>query len=696
HKQKVEEKKIEFGFYLISSGRYEFEKEIDFKVKLRRRLLRWYIAHAQINYISSILLLTAIFLFICLKASSFEHESLLIYLLLACFGFFPASEIALTIVNRSIVDVFGPRHIPRLKLSKGVPSHLKTFVVVPTMLLEVNDIFNQVRQLEVHYLSNPDGAIHLALLSDWQDADSEHIPTDGEILSVAVKNINNLNQKYGLTSDGKKRFFIFHRKRKWNVSEQKWIGWERKRGKLHEFNRLLRGATDTSFLNTVEFPLTSEIPLDVRYVITLDADTKIPKGTVTQLVGSMAHPLNYPQFASDHYGSDCNDSKLNRVVDGYGILRTRITPSLPVTKDSTLFQRFFSGSCGIDPYFSAVSDVYQDFFGEGSYVGKGIYDVDVFEKALRGRVPENRLLSHDLFEGNFARCGLLSDVEFVEDFPSHATVAFARIHRWTRGDWQLLPWILGRGGNAISVIGRFKMIDNLRRSLVTPMTLFLLVTVLCISELKTCIWIVLILLSLGISPLLPLFFKIIFYQKKISFKQQLRSFAEDLFLGLGQFLLNIILLPHLANILLDAIGRALFRLIISKRKLLEWTTANSIKNTASLNFKSFIRSMIYVEIFVLLLSIYGVIFFNQTKLVEAVIFIIFWSISPLVAWKISLPPSKKNIIKLEDADILVLRNTARRIWRFFTTFVTAEDNFLPPDNFQEDPVAVISHRSSPT
>ncbi|HLE13092.1 MAG: hypothetical protein A2504_12405 [Bdellovibrionales bacterium RIFOXYD12_FULL_39_22] len=675
-------KKTDFGQYLISSGRYVFEKEIGFKTKISKRLLRFYIYHREVIYIGSIFVFTLILLFLVFKSSQFFVFYSPISIILAFLGVFPASEIAIAFVNYFTVRFLGPRHIPRLKLSDGIPAHLKTFVVVPTLFDNDNEIANQVKELEVHYLSNPDGAVYLALLSDWPDAENEYMADDEKMLSIAIENLNDLNKKYGPAPDGNSRFFIFHRKRQWNPFEQKWIGWERKRGKLHEFNRLLRGAMDTSFIRLPEFP--AKIPTDIIYVITLDADTKMPKGAVAQLVGAMAHPLNRPIF----------DLKLNRVIEGYGVLQPRITPSLPGNKDSSFFQRISAAPGGVDPYSSSVSDVYQDLFGEGSYSGKGIYNIDVFEKALEGRIPENKILSHDLFEGNFARCGYLSDVEFFEDFPSHISVAMARIHRWTRGDWQLLPWILGREGRAISVVGRLKMIDNLRRSLVAPMTLFLFVALFCIPRINIRSWIILNLVSLALPSLLPFVSEIISFKKNIFIGQRLRSLSEDLFLVFHRFLFNIILLPHQAKIYLDAIGKALYRQIISKHNLLEWTTSQTSKNSVSLTLKSFLVTMIFDEIFLLLLI--ALLSINSKKLAVALPFLVLWILSPLVAYLASLPPSNEKIRPLEKEDISLLKNSARRIWRFFTTFVTEEENYLPPDNFQEDPKAVIAHRSSPT
>jgi cyclic beta-1,2-glucan synthetase len=673
-------KKQDMGYYLISHGRYSFEKDIHFKIKLRNKFLRWYISQKTLLYLGSIFLITAVLVAWCITETE-AHDSILY--LLGFLAIFPASELAITIVNRYTVHLLVPKHLPRLDFSKKIPTKSKTFVVVPTMLVNIDDIISQVDQLEIHFLSNPDDSVSFALLSDWRDSLTETLDTDELFLSIAIKQINHLNQKYGKNDSGKDRFFLFHRFRKWNESEQKWIGWERKRGKLQEFNHFLRHKSGTSFIESDNLKL--DIPDDIVYVITLDSDTKLPRGAVAQLVGTFAHPLNHPKF----------DSKLNKVIEGYGILQPRITPTLPATIDSTIFQRLSSGPGGIDPYAAAVSDVYQDLFGEGSFTGKGIYNVDVFEQALKGRVPENRLLSHDLFEGNFARCGLISDVELFEDFPSNFEVAVARNHRWTRGDWQLLPWIFGRGGRAISVIGRWKMLDNLRRSLLTPMTFFLLVALFFLNGVNTVPLLALIFCSQLLGHILPFLCGVLSYQKKVPFMVQVRSLFEDLFQGISRFFLNIIFLPYQSWVLSDAISRTMYRLFISKRKLLEWTTSAASKSSTSTAFESFAKRMLKSEIVVVVLGAF-VIWNGQVNFELFGPLMGLWLISPFAAWKISLPPSMEKIVPLTEDDIFVLRNSGRKIWHFFSTFVNANENFLPPDNFQEDPQPIIAHRSSPT
>ncbi len=382
------------GYYLISQGRRDFERELGFRIAWRRWVLRLYVRAAVPGYLGTIAILTAIILAIPLthaRELGLATKYLFLFGLLAAV---PASDLAIALINRAVTDLLGPRTLPRLELRDGVPAELRTIVAVPTLITSKDSIKEQVERLEVHYLANPDGDLRFALLSDWKDAATESLPEDDELLATAVEGIAKLNQRHGTVAGGGERFLLFHRKRLWNESEQKWIGWERKRGKLHEFNQFLRGSTTTSFVVTGGQAL--ETVAGVRYVITLDADTRLPRGTASSLVGTMAHPLNRPRFSPAE----------GRVVEGYALVQPRITPSLPTKREGSLFQRVFSGPSGIDPYASAVSDVYQDLFREGSYTGKGIYDIDAFEAALAGKVPENTLLSHDLFEGIFARAAL--------------------------------------------------------------------------------------------------------------------------------------------------------------------------------------------------------------------------------------------------------------------------------------------------
>ncbi|MGH6623455.1 MAG: hypothetical protein ACREBN_05760, partial [Burkholderiaceae bacterium] len=391
------------GYYLIDEGRAGFEREIDYDVPLLRRLHRAALRIALPLYLGLVFALTFGLLALVLSSGSPNVEP--VYLaLLGVLAFFPASDIAVTLVNRLVGRVVAPRHLPRLKLSDGIPPSMRTFVVVPTLLGSDESIAEQVHQLETRYLSSGPGELFFALLTDWSDADSEHLPGDDAQYDFAVAAIRKLNSRYPAAGDGaaagRPRFYLFHRRRLWNASQGRWMGWERKRGKLQEFNRLLRGAQDTSFIRDAHFEAP---PVGVRFVLTLDADTILPIGTATELVGTLVHPLNRPRLDSSQ-----------RVVQGYGILQPRITPALPTRVSGTRFQQLFSGNAGVDPYTFQVSDINQDLFAEGTFTGKGLYEVDYFEASLAGRTPENTILSHDLFEGSFARCGFVSDVELFE------------------------------------------------------------------------------------------------------------------------------------------------------------------------------------------------------------------------------------------------------------------------------------------
>jgi len=435
--QSHEDRQTEPGYYLISQGRLAFERELGFRVSWKSWLLRLYVRAAVPGYLGTIAVMTVMILALPLLHASEAGVTAKGLVLLGLLASVPASDLAIALINRIVTDLVGPRILPRLELRSGVPAHLRTIVVVPTLLTTQHEIEEQVERLEVHYLANPDGDLRFALLSDWMDGPSESLRGDDELLAAAVDGVARLNKRYGPAADVGERFFLFHRRRVWNECEGKWMGWERKRGKLHELNQLLRGSTNTTFIPVGGRP-PKPLP-GVRYVITLDADTRMLRGAAARLVGTMAHPLNRPRFSP----------RAGRVVEGYAVVQPRITHSLPTGREGSLFHKIFSGPSGIDPYASAVSDVYQDLFQEGSYTGKGIYDIDAFEAALTGKVRDNTLLSHDLLEGIFARAALATDIELFEEFPSHYQAAAARQHRWARGDWQLLFWILGRGRAAL-------------------------------------------------------------------------------------------------------------------------------------------------------------------------------------------------------------------------------------------------------
>jgi cyclic beta-1,2-glucan synthetase len=666
------------GYYLIGSGRYIFEQEVDFRPSLKQKLLRFYIAKSGFAYISTLVLLTVLLLALPLTGSLSAGLSGWLLFVIILLSLFPASDIVVGFINQLIIAGLPPLHLPRLELKDGIPETLKTFVVVPTMFVSENGVKEQIKQLEIRYLSNPGDHVYFALLSDWNDADHETMPNDQDSLTLAHNGVINLNKKYG-----EDRFFVFHRQRLWNPSEGKWMGWERKRGKLQEFNRLLRGATDTSFLPINGQPAVA--PADVCYVITLDADTRLPMGVVSELVGVAAHPLNKPVF----------DPVSQTVIEGYGILQPRVTPTLPLRTERSMFHRIFSGAAGTDAYSSEVSELYQDLFALGSYSGKGLYHLDTFEAALAGRVPDNTLLSHDLFESVFARSALVSDIEFFEEFPSDTEVAASREHRWTRGDWQLLPWIFGFNGKAMPMIGRWKMIDNLRRSLSSLGVLFLLLISVTVPNAPQGVLIGLVLTSLAFPVIMAAMGIFSLPPRGISLGSHWRGVGKKVLWAMVNSLVRLTLLAQNACRMMDAIASTLIRLLITRRNLLKWVTAQQAKSETDQSLKTMIRP--FVNSFTVVIgAVVLVLIFNPSGIKVIAPFLFLWGFAPLFAYLLSLTPKIDGAESLQIEDSRRLRLTGRRIWRFFTTFVTPEENYLPPDNFQEDPEPVIAHRSSPT
>jgi cyclic beta-1,2-glucan glucanotransferase len=669
------------GYYLIGNGRPGFERALRFRATPMRRLRRACVAAASPGYLGAIAVLTGLILVLPLVQSGAAGAGLAGLLVLGLLALVPASDLAIALVNRLVTALVPPSVLPRVELPGGVPSALRTLVVVPTLLSGRVEIDEQIERLEVHYLANPDGDLRFAVLSDWTDAPTEHVPGDEELLAAEREAIGRLNRRHGPPPGGGERFLLFHRRRAWNASQQIWMGWERKRGKLHELNRLLRGATDTTFVGADGAAIA---PSDVRYVITLDADTQLPREAVNRLVGTLAHPLNRPRF----------DGASGRVVEGYAVLQPRVTPPLP-GGESSRFQRLSSGPSGVDPYAAAVSDVYQDLFGEGSFTGKGIYDVDAFEAALAGRVPDNAMLSHDLFEGVFARAGLVTDVELFEQAPSHYGVAAARQHRWARGDWQLLPWIVGGRASAMPAIGRWKMLDNLRRTLSAPALFSTLVAGWIVPGASPVVWTVFVLAMIALPTLPPVLVGAIPRGPGISKRSHTRAVGRDLLLAASQTAFVTTMLPHQAWLMTDAIARTMVRVYVTRRRLLEWVTAAQAKSGLRLDLGGFYRRMAG-GLALVTAAAAAVAWQRAEAWPVALPLLLLWAASPAAARWISLPSLGARPVTLSPGETRALRLIARRTWRFFTTFVGPEDRALPPDNFQEDPNPVIAHRTSPT
>ncbi len=674
------------GYYLIDKGRSTLAR----LVKVRwpwRTMLERVINHFPLGfYAGGIAAITALSTFAFVQeASALELQGWKLVALTLVF-LLCSSQLAVALMNWLSTLLVRPKLLPRLDFSSGIASDCRTIVVVPTMLTSEQGVDRLIEALEIHHLANRDPNLYFALLTDFRDAPEETQPGDQMLLERAKAGIGMLNQKY--LAHGNDLFFLFHRPRRWNQSEGTWMGYERKRGKLTEFNALLRGGSRTCFAEIVGD--TSILQL-IKYVITLDTDTQLPRDAARRLVGTMAHPLNRPEF----------DAVRGIVSEGYGILQPRVGVSLPSARRSW-FVRLFAGDAGIDPYTREVSDVYQDVFCEGSFIGKGIYDIDAFQRAMSGRFPENTILSHDLLEACHARSALVSDVEFYEEFPSRYNVDMNRRHRWIRGDWQITQWLLPRvpGSDArrienpLSALSQWKIFDNLRRSLVP----------LALMALMLCGWaflpgsggcgLVLVLGLIMLPPLLAALVSILRKPSDLPLQMHLRDVAATSSRQLAQVFLTLAFLPYDAFVSLDAISKTLLRLMVTHKHLLEWQTSSDSERTLRANLPAFYATMWIAPAVALAVGIF-LAMTQPGQLSLAMPILIVWLGAPWIAWWIS-QPLESPAPDLSAGQLTFLRHTSRRTWHFFETFVTAQENWLPPDNIQEIPSPTIASRTSPT
>jgi cyclic beta-1,2-glucan synthetase len=676
------------GYHLIGPGRRQFERSVAWQPDLTQRVRRLFFACATPGYLGTIAAGTALLVAIAAGYAwwyGWRSASLVFVALLATV---PASELAIQLLQRMVSYLIPPRRLPRLELDE-VPPSARTMVIVPTLLGSVERVGELLGHLEVQALGNIDPHIHFAVLSDFLDAPAEMMPHDAEILEAARAGIVALNAKHA--NGGTDRFFLFHRLRQWNEREGLWMGWERKRGKIEEFNRLLRGATDTSF--TVCVGDLSVLP-EIKYCITLDSDTRLPRGVARELIGIITHPLNRATFSP----------RVGRVTEGYGILQPRISVTF-MSAASSLFAQLYSGHTGVDPYTTAVSDTYQDLFGEGIFTGKGLYDVDAFTASLEGSVPENALLSHDLFEGLHARVALVSDVELVDEYPSSVLSHARRQHRWIRGDWQILFWLFpfvpsprGLKRNTLPIIGRWKILDNLRRSLLAPTLLTLLVAGWTVLPGSRWFWTMTV-TGVSASQLLPVIARLLVGPGRAqSIPVFFRNLRRDAATALAQILLSLTFLAFHAFDTAHAIGVTVVRLVVTKRRLLEWETAAATAAKAAgvvgQRLRRFVVKMAASPIIATGVAL-AIVAREPVALPVAAPFLVLWLIAPVVAYWLSVPVGAR-VRPLSDRDRTVLRRTARKTWRYFETFVTETDAWLVPDNYQDDDTPKLARRTSPT
>jgi cyclic beta-1,2-glucan synthetase len=670
------------GYHLVGPGRSDLEADVAYGPSPSARVRRLAFAHPTLLYLGSIAALSVLMLTAAALWVHRLHAALPTLLCALALLFVPALDIAGACVQRLIARLVAPRRLPRLDFSDGVPENARTMVIVPTMLTSPAVVAALLEHLEVLAYGNLDAHIHFAILSDFTDAPSATRDADGPILAAACEGILDLNVRFG--REHADRFFLFHRERRWNPRERVWMGWERKRGKIDEFNRLLRGARDTTFTTQVG---ELDILPGVRYCITLDTDTRLPRDAAKSLIGIIAHPLHRPQF----------NAKADRVTEGYAILQPRVSVTMSSAAGS-LFSRLYAGHTGVDPYTTAVSDAYQDLFDEGIYTGKGLYDVDAFIRALEGRVPENTLLSHDLFEGLYARAALVTDVELVDDYPSSVLAHAKRQHRWVRGDWQILWWLLpvvpARSGwrrNHLPLISRWKIFDNLRRSLLAPATVALLLAGWTILPGSAWAW-----TGLGLAALaFPVAVQFLVLLGSLMTPSWWRARADDLRMAAARSALQAVFLASQAYDMLHAIIVTLVRVVFTRVRLLEWDTAATIAGRAGLPRAGAFAKRMMASPLVAASALVCVVTTHRQAVPAALPLLILWAAAPVIAFVLSRPvPSRREVLDPEDRAFLL--DVARKTWRYFETFMGAVDHALPPDNVQMVPDLRIAHRTSPT
>ena len=611
--------------------------------------------------------------------------SLWLSLLAVTLMVFPASEAVVAVINRLISESARPQHLPRLALGQGIPPEHRVLVAIPAMLTGTASYKSLTHRLLLHYLANPESNTQFALLTDWADAETQHLPSDRDLLEQTATLIRTLNTRYCGTSmqdDAAPRFILLHRERSFSATEQRWIGWERKRGKLEQLVAALALGNSAAFLNLGDI---SRIAAGTQYIVTLDSDTQLPPGRLRELVGVAAHPHNQPRL----------DPQGQFVLSGYGILQPRIATPLPEPRNFTLFHWLFAGQCGIDPYSAASSEVYQDVFREGTFTGKGLINVRAVHAVLSRRLPEDRVLSHDLLEGSMARCAAVTNITLLEDAPFHADVAASRVHRWTRGDWQLLPFLLNPGRYRFRAINRWKMFDNLRRSLVAPMSLGLLLLALGSSVVSPWAALLLVLAAFSAGPLMgsmagfspsrdDLAKRHFYYLALVDLKRSVWG---------GMWLLAQLLAQALMA--LDAIVRALYRMAVSRRHLLQWTTAEAAQAQAATRFADVLRQHWREPAAALALLALLLVAATPVPGLASVLCLL-WAASPVWVWWTSRTAPDSDEAALPVSEQAYLHGVARDTWRFFERCVVADDNYLPPDNLQVVPHDMLAHRTSPT
>ena len=661
-----QDKKAHIGYYLIDKGR----KELFDYFGHNDKDMGIYLGKYSYYYFPIVLL--SILLTYFFSGYAYNRGNIYWGILVFIITFIPAMTISINILNYFYCKKFKPKVLPKVDYKQDIPKEYATFVVIPTLLPDEDRVEELAENLEVYYLSNKEKNIYFGLVGDFKDEYQETTEYDQKIIDKGLEIIGKLNKKYSTEED---IFYFFHRKRVYSKTQERWMGWERKRGALVEFNNLLLGDKNTTF-NVISGDISN---IKIKYVITLDADTKLPIDGARKLIGTISHPLNAAII----------DEIKNIVKEGYGLIQPRISVDIESSSKS-LFTRIFAGMGGIDPYSTAVSDIYQDLFGEGIFTGKGIYDLEVFQRCLKEEIPENTVLSHDLLEGSYIRVGLAADIELIDGYPEKYSSYIMRQHRWVRGDWQLIRWLKNK---SISSLSKWKILDNMRRSLI-PIFLFLTLFLgIVFFPGNVFVWVGLFLITI-LLPIMVMALEYILYKR---FKVQKMKLNGNLILGyktyIYQGILSFMFLPYEAKMMLDAVARTLYRVFVSKKNLLEWTTAFDMEKRLENDISSYFKRMkenIFASILLMVLTY----IFRPNNLILSGVASLLWIGGPVVAYMIS--KEEEEVIEVKREDIEFLTDIGKQTWEYYKTLTDSKNNYLPPDNLQEYPYNGVANRTSPT
>ncbi len=678
------------GYHLVGPDREALAASIGSRPTLAQRMGRLAKRHPLALYLSSVALITLGSEWAILGIAELRGVGVILLGLVLATAFLPCVDLAIALSHRIVAWSIRPRRLPKLDAELGLSTDHRTLVVVPALLTSPNTARALVEAIEVHAYANPSPLLRFALLSDFGDGNQAKCAEDDRILSVARNAIRALNDRH--RDAWGDRFFLLHRERKWNAAEGVWMGWERKRGKIEELNALLLDSDRSTTFSDIEGDF-SEVCGGgrIRYVITLDADTRMPPNAALDLVRTAAHPLNRPR----------HDPRTGRVIDGYGILQPRISIA-PRSASRSRFARIFSGIVGLDPYTTAVSDLYQDLFGEGIYTGKGLYDVKAFTRALHGVIPENTVLSHDLLESTFARAGLVTDIELYDDYPGGFLPFIKRLHRWVRGDWQILPWLFShprgadghRRPNPLPLLGRWEILDNIRRSVTGPaMLLFLLAGWVALPR-SPLFWTGVALAILAFPIYVNLTAAVFARPTSATWVSYLKGVVRDFRRNLLQTGVTITFLAASALYTVDAIARALWRMLVTRRRMLEWETAHDVERRSSASLAAHWRAM-WPSAAWAFIAFVLVTTLEPRAWIAASPFVSAWVVAPWAAWWLSRPARNlEEELSLDDQAFL--RRVGRATWSYFARHVGPQTRWLAPDNVQEDPFRGVAPRTSPT